>query len=251
MSGDEWGIDVIGGFYVGLHQPADAKHFAKSFISVNRLRTRKSALKAGQWIMDSGAFTEIVTHGGYRSSTADYVREVNRWASSGELQAAVSQDWMCEPFTLNRTGLTVPEHQALTIQRYDELRGHGCNVYLMPVLQGYEPTEYVTHVRQYGNRLVDGQWVGVGSVCKRNTDPRAIERVLLAIKSERPDLLLHGFGLKFTALQSGLIRQLLHTADSMAWSYNARRNGRNANDWREAERFVQRVKSQQFQIPLF
>ena len=67
--------------------------------------------------------------------------------------------------------------------------------------------------------------MGVGSVCKRNGHPRQIEDVLLAIKSERPDLRLHGFGIKLTALSSVTVRSLLHSADSMAWSYAGRRKG--------------------------
>jgi hypothetical protein len=112
----------------------------------------------------------------------------------------------------------------------------------MPVLQGYAPEEYVTHIRQYGERLAFGAWVGVGSICKRNSSPRAVEAVLLAIKGERPDLQLHGFGLKATALQSALVFDLLHTADSMAWSYSARKQGRNGNDWREAKRWMRGIE---------
>lgn len=93
----------------------------------------------------------------------------------------------------------------------------------------------------YGDRLTFGQWVGVGSVCKRNGDPRMIEAVLRAIKEVRPDLRLHGFGLKTTALSSGLVRSLLYTADSMAWSFSARKQGRDANDWREAKAWVARI----------
>ncbi len=29
-------------FFVGLHHPGDAKHFNRAFVSVNRLRDRKS-----------------------------------------------------------------------------------------------------------------------------------------------------------------------------------------------------------------
>jgi hypothetical protein len=96
-----------------------------------------------------------------------------------------------------------------------------------------------------GARLAPGAWVGVGSVCKRNGSPAAIEAVLLAIKRERPDLRLHGFGLKSTALSSRLVRELLHTADSMAWSFAARKQGRNANCWREAMAFKDRIEAQQ------
>jgi hypothetical protein len=105
-------------------------------------------------------------------------------------------------------------------------------------LQGFTPDDYVSHLRQYGGRLECGAWVGVGSVCKRNGDPRAILDVLVAIKSVRPDLQLHGFGLKTIALRWGTIRALLFSADSMAWSFAARKQGRNGNDYREAENFV-------------
>jgi hypothetical protein len=43
----------------------------------------------------------------------------------------------------------------------------------------------------------------------------------MAIKNERPDLRLHGFGLKTTALADPLVRSMLWSADSMAWSFAA------------------------------
>lgn len=237
-------------FFVGLHQPSDAKHFDAAFVSVNRLRNRKSAFNVGDWIMDSGAFTEISTHGEYRTSVAAYSNEIARWKNNGNLLAAVSQDYMCEPFILEKIGMTLQQHQTLTIERYDELLRYDTGVYIMPVLQGYKPSDYVSHIREYGRRLGHGAWVGVGSVCKRNGDIRAIEEVLLAIKHVRPDLRLHGFGLKTTALSSGLVNQLLETADSMAWSFNARKNGRNGNDWREARKWTDRIVTRPIQWPL-
>ena len=65
----------------------------------------------------------------------------------------------------------------------------------------------------------------------------SIMRVLSSVLHERPDLRLHGFGLKTTALSAPGITRMLYSADSMAWSYNARRNGANGNDWREAKVF--------------
>ena len=201
--------------------------------------------------MDSGAFTEVSTHGKYRQDTQEYAAQIRRWAKVGQLQAAVSQDWMCEPFIVERTGLTVADHQRLTIDRYDELAAQELPVYLMPVLQGYDPSEYVDHIEQYGDRIARGAWVGVGSVCKRNSSVTAVEGVLTAVFERRPDLKLHGFGVKLTALQSGVVRELLHSADSMAWSFAARKNGRNANDWREADAFKTRIQTQEVQRPLF
>lgn len=228
-------------FFVGLHQPSDARHFDAAFISVNRLRRRKGPFQVGDWIMDSGAFTEISTHGHYRHGVEEYAAEIRRWARNGTLLAAVSQDWMCEPWIVAKTGLSVHEHQRLTIERYDALLAEMTGVYILPVLQGYAPADYVAHLAMYGDRLARGQWVGVGSVCKRNGDPKQVAAVLLAIKGARPDLQLHGFGLKTTALADPLVRSLLATADSMAWSFHARKNGRNGNDWNEAMRWQQAI----------
>jgi hypothetical protein len=228
-------------FFVGLHQPSDAKHFNAAFISVNRIRNRRGPFVVADWIMDSGAFTTIAKHGGYPERVSVYAEQIKRWKGNGNLLAAVAQDYMCEPVMLEKTGLTIAEHQRLTIQRYDDLMAEDTGVYILPVLQGYEPADYVSHIRQYGERLRPGAWVGVGSVCKRNGDSRAIESVLLAIKTERSDLRLHGFGLKTTALSSGLVVELLETADSMAWSFAARKQGRNANDWNEAKRWADRI----------
>lgn len=238
-------------FFIGLHQPSDAKRVEAAFISINRLRNRKGPFAVKRWIMDSGAFTTISLHGGYPGPPATYAAEIRRWVKNGDLLAAVAQDYMCEPHMVARTGLTIPDHQRLTIERYDALVAADPGVYILPVLQGYEPGDYVAHVRQYGARLRRDMWVGVGSVCKRNGDPAAVEEVLLAIKRERPDLRLHGFGVKTTALGSGLVRDLLHSADSMAWSFHARINGRNGNDVEEAIRFARRIASMPVQESLF
>jgi len=222
---------------VGLHRPSAAQHFDRVCISIAQLRDRKSSFAVKDWIMDSQAFSTILKYGGYPYPTAEYAAQIVRWKSNGNLLAAVSQDYMCEPAMLAITGLSVADHQRLTIQRFDELAQAQTGVYIMPVLQGYTPDEYVCHVRQYGERLAAGAWVGVGSVCKRNASPAQIFDVLVAIKTERPDLKLHGFGIKRTALAWGTIRALLYSADSMAWSFAARKQGRNANDWREAKSF--------------
>lgn len=232
-------------FFTGLHQPSDAQHFDAAFVSVNRLRKRKSSFMVGDWIMDSGAFSTIKAHGGYPHPVSEYAEQIKRWSTCGNLLAAVAQDYMCEADMLTITGLTIPDHQRLTIERYDALLA--CDVggvTIIPVLQGYSPEDYVQHIRMYGDRLKPGMWVGVGSVCKRNGRVKVIEDVLSAINRERPDLRLHGFGLKTTALSSEKVRGMLHTADSMAWSYAARREGRNANDWREAKAWTNRILTQ-------
>lgn len=245
-------------FYVGLHQPSDAHRFERCMVSVNRLRHRKSDFRVNEWMMDSGAFTEIAKHNRYRHSPEEYARQVVRWSRCGNLVAAVAQDFMCEDFVLQRRGMTVRQHQALTVARYLKLqtaleRLTDTPTYILPVLQGYQPWEYAQHVEMYGDALPQDAWVGVGSVCKRNGSPGAIESVLLAIHDIRPDLRLHGFGVKLTSLASDVVRSHLYSADSMAWSHHERKNGRSANHWSGAARYVDKVYTQPLpdQISLF
>jgi hypothetical protein len=242
-------------FYVGIHMPAHAFRFERCMISVNCLRARRSRMEINEWMMDSGAFTELSKYGAYRHSVDEYAKEIRRWKDCGRLLTAVAQDYMCEPFILAKTGLTVPKHQQLTIERYDALLRENTGVYVLPVLQGYEPHEYAAHLQAYGRRLRYGAWVGVGSICKRNTNAGTIEGVLRAIKKLRPDLRLHGFGIKTAALRSPAVRSLLYSADSMAWSYNERVKERElfrkgivrdypsrANDWQAAAAFVASIE---------
>lgn len=232
-----------GGFYLGVVDVPFAIHFPRVCISINRLRERRRGFMANSWIMDSGAFTELTKYGRYRHSTDEYARQVRRWATlpRGTMAAAVSQDYMCEPFVLKKTGLTVAEHHRRTIVRYDRLMSAGLPVHVMPVLQGYEPSEYVGHLRQYGDRLTEGMWVGVGSVCKRNANPALVAGVLEAIRSERPDLQLHGFGVKVTALANRRVLRCLYSSDSTAWRLAARMQGRNANALSEARNYWESV----------
>jgi len=163
---------------------------------------------------------------------AEYVSLIEYWHQHGNLLAIVTQDYMCGQFMLEKTRQTVEVHQRLTVYRYDAiqklLNARGINVYQMPVLQGYQPEEYVEHIRLYGDRLKSGMWVGVGSVRDRNDKPKELEAVFLAIRRELKaqgleDIKLHGFGLKEKALKHPLVDALVDTTDSMSWEYDAGR----------------------------
>jgi predicted methyltransferase len=70
-------------FYTGTHQPSDAKRFPRAFVSVNQLWARRSGFDVADWIMDSGAFTQILKHGGYTEGVEVYAAEIKRWRRTG------------------------------------------------------------------------------------------------------------------------------------------------------------------------
>lgn len=190
------------------------------FVSYRRLRGRRSLPRAScRWALDSGAFSEIAEHGRWTVSEDAYVEAVERYAEEiGQLDWAAPMDWMCEPQMVERTGLSVPEHQHRTTENYLRLRDRGP---FIPVLQGWTLADYERHVGLYGEagvELASLPTVGVGSVCRRqNTGEIAAVMGLL----NDIGLLLHGFGVKMGGY--GMYARYLVSADSMAWSYNARK----------------------------
>lgn len=91
------------------------------------------------------------------------------------------------------------------------------------MLQGWSIGDYERHVEAYadaGVELAALPLVGVGTVCRRQNTVTAA--VLLAQLHLVHGLRLHGFGLKLTGLR--LAREHLASADSTAWSFNARKN---------------------------
>ena len=233
-------------FYTGVCKAHHAGELRRVMLSVNTLEGRVSdfAPPGLDWLLDSGAFTRIVSGRGHMS-VSKYAQAVRRWSQVGYLSAAVAQDWMCEEFVLNITGMTVAQHQELTTRNYLALLDAvGGQPYVMPVIQGYAPAEYAAHCDALSQHLPQGALVGVGSVCKRNSRPAEVSAVLSAILGVRPDLRLHAFGLKLTALRRMDIATMIYSADSMAWSYDGRRKGGNLNHSTEYARlWTERVEN--------
>lgn len=213
-------------FYLGAHHPNWLEHSpVPLFVSRRPLSPMKRLPRAASaWALDSGGFTELSMHGRWTISASDYAAEVRRFQDDvGRLAWAAPQDWMCEPTMLKRTGLTVEQHQRRTIDNYRELCAIAPDVQWTPVLQGWTIGDYERHVEAYGAAGIALEClplVGVGTVCRRQNTLSA--SLLLGVLSGLYGLRLHGFGLKLTGLRAAA--QYLQSADSMAWSLNARKN---------------------------
>jgi len=217
-------------FYLGTHQPhwlwSPAAGFPM-FVSHRRLARYKTLRPAvAGWALDSGGFTELSVYGEWRTSPAGYVRAVARYDREiGRLEWAAPQDWMCEPFIVAKTGLSVAEHQRRTVENFGRLaelwpRSSDAECPFMPVLQGWTLDDYERCAALYadaGVRLEDFPVVGLGSVCRR----QATGEIGAIVETFAGRLAVHGFGVK----TAGLLKygQHLTSADSMAWSYGARR----------------------------
>ena len=244
----------------------------RAVISVNSLykkrkngyECRKSLFDPGkvEILLDSGAFSRLCGQFGYNGHlpVLEYARVIRKFSTCGKWLGVVTQDWMCEEFVLEQTGLDILTHQRLTLEGYDRLReelGNGHSFTILPVLQGYKPGDYAYHVREYGDRIQSGDWVGVGSLCRRNASPERIREVLLAIHRERSDLRLHGFGVKKTALKFGGIVNLLYSADSCAWGLWSGKNRKirkyqNSNSLSHALDYADSVMDGvQLELPVF
>jgi hypothetical protein len=159
-------------FYLGTHHP----HWLERatfplFVSHRPLAPRRRLPRARiPWALDSGGFTELSLHGRWQTSAAEYVAAVRRYRDEiGGLEWAAPQDWMCEPFMLVKTGLTVAEHQARTVANYLELHSLAPELPFVPVLQGWSLGDYLLRTKQVSRNLVSvtssgGQGFGVASI---------------------------------------------------------------------------------------
>lgn len=245
-------------FYLGTHLTGWlATCEAPLFVSHRRLAARVSLPMArGRWALDSGGYSELSMFGEWRTSAADYAAAVRRYKGEvGPMDFAAPQDWMCEPWMVEKTGLAVAEHQRRTVDNYLDLRSLAPELPIIPVLQGWEADDYLRCADMYeaaGVDLTREVRVGVGSVCRRQAT-RDTEHIVVSVASL--GIALHGFGVKTVGLDR--YGYALASADSMAWSYAARNDpplpgcthGSCANCVRYAlrwrERVVARLRHQQ------
>ena len=212
-------------FYLGTHMP----HWLTKpgapflFVSHRRLHRRTTMPRAEtRWALDSGGFTELSMHGEWRTTPDEYIADCNRYTNEiGRLDWIAPQDWMCEPFMLAKTGLTVAQHQQNTITNYLTLRTLDADLPIIPVLQGWDLADYLSHIDQYAAVGVDlhaERVVGLGSVCRRQATAEIGE---LVANISATGIRFHGFGVKGAGIRR--YGWALASADSMSWSFRGRR----------------------------
>jgi len=205
----------------------------------NGLLNRKSRIPSDrEWILDSGGFGELRKYGMYHYSSDDYLSCVLRLRPN----YFFSMDWMCESNILEKTGLTVFDHQENTtkniieiknkIEKYELEHSRTCaeqqvltksslfhDIQFCGVIQGYSLESYLDHVDTLSHNNCLTSLMGVGSVCRRNSE-KEIFNIIKSIHEKIPEIKLHGFGIKLSVLKKfPEIKNYLHSVDSCAWGW--------------------------------
>jgi hypothetical protein len=155
--------------------------------------------------LDSGAYSELDKHGRWTRTPAQFIAAVRRSCAALETVRWVGiQDWMCEPWILKKTGLSLVEHQRRTVASYLDLRAAAPEVPWLATLQGFTLADYLRCAEAYARAGVDLAalpLVGLGSL-------------------ELPGVLFHGYGVK----SEGVLQSCagLRSVDSDAWSSRGR-----------------------------
>lgn len=170
--------------------------------------------------LDSAGFVAMHLYWGYRWTLGDYVdfaglMRPTWWAAP---------DYCCEP-EIARDRKEVLERVHRTAFKLDWARQVAVDRGVqapMPVLQGWFPEDYL--------RCVDiipelPSLVGVGSVCRRALNGAAgILNVISKLDARLPGhIRLHLFGVKGPAIKALRGHPRIHSVDSAAWDFQARR----------------------------
>ncbi|SNZ12125.1 hypothetical protein SAMN06269185_1508 [Natronoarchaeum philippinense] len=171
--------------------------------------------------IDSGGYSFMKGKGEYTTSNAAYLEFLED--HSPTLYAL--RDYPCEPEVLETHGRTVREHQRMTTDRHRELinslSGFEISGQPISVLQGWTIDDYLNHVDEMRDAGTLTDYVGIGSVCRRNREAE-IRRIILAVRKALPSSTrLHAFGVKGSVLQYPDVRDALTSADSQSYEMQA------------------------------
>lgn len=172
--------------------------------------------------IDSGGFSLMMQTGEH-----DSVSEYLDYVEGVDAQVAAMQDYPCEPSILQEYDRTVEDHQRMTVDRaranLEAIDDRGIDVEPMAVLQGWETEDYVECIDMFREAGVLTDYIGVGSVCRRNAETD-IRDVLNTVHRELPNKKLHAFGVKKSILKYPDMRSILDSVDSSAWYFGMYQN---------------------------
>lgn len=165
-------------------------------------------------MLDSGAFGCAFWDGGYTYGPDDYLELVDRIRP----EYWVTMDYPCEPnimpelSTTDRIAKTVENTKILNAAPFPGL---------LPVVQGWEPMEYIFCAELMESEGLLKPVMGIGSICRRGKQ-EPIVNIIRHVSQRLPNVKFHAFGVKINTLNynNGEILNYLDSLDTAAWQFN-------------------------------
>jgi hypothetical protein len=189
--------------------------------------------------IDSGGYSFMKGKGEYGTTDSEYLDFIE----DHEPHLYALRDYPCEPDVLDEHGRTVRDHQRLTTERHvsllSKLQGRDIPGQPLSVIQGWTRSDYLTHIDELRENDALTDYVGIGSVCRRNQEAE-IRRIILAVRDAVPtETDLHAFGVKGSVLRYPDVRRALSSADSQSYEMQAQWGvlhdlGAGSKTWRDS-----------------
>jgi len=169
--------------------------------------------------IDSGGYSFMKGKGEYTTTDAEYLNFIEK--HQPELFAL--RDYPCEPDVLDEHGRDVREHQQMTTERHvsllEGLSSREIEGQPISVIQGWHVGDYLSHIDDLRDRGALTDYVGIGSVCRRNQESE-IRQIALSVADALPSgTNIHAFGVKGAVLEYPDVREALASADSQSYEY--------------------------------
>ena len=214
-------------FYFSLaagSQIKTARNLEYPFILINFMTKTNKPPKYPyrRLFIDSGGFYSSMTSRKYIRTDDEYLQYVEKIMPD----YFALRDYPCEPELLKKHGLTVKQNIQRTVDNHitllDMLPNYCINAQPVPVIQGWEASDYIDCIDAFQDQGLMSNYMAIGSVCRR-TAVRNIQKIIVSVRDAIPSWIrLHGFGIKLTALKDLAIYNALYSVDSGAWDYQAR-----------------------------
>jgi len=169
--------------------------------------------------IDSGGYSFMKGKGEYGTTDAEYLDFIEEHNPE---QFAL-RDYPCEPDVFSEHGRDVRDHQRMTTERHvsllNKLEHRDIHGQPISVIQGWNLEDYLNHIDELRDRDALTDYVGIGSVCRRNQEAE-IREIVLSVSEALPDGTdIHAFGVKGSVLQYPDVRQALASADSQSYEF--------------------------------
>lgn len=169
--------------------------------------------------IDSGGYSFMKGKGEYGTTDAEYLDFIEQH----DPEQFALRDYPCEPDVLSEHGRNVREHQRMTTERHvsllNKLEDRNIQGQPISVIQGWNLEDYLNHIDELRDCGALTDYVGIGSVCRRNQEAE-IRQIVLSVADALPnDTDIHAFGVKGSVLQYPDVRQALASADSQSYEF--------------------------------